>query len=328
MSSVFFLAEAQNPAAGVFFRNLKYGDFGEDVKELQKFLNSNILTMVSVLGAGSAGNETLFFGYATLNAVKKFQESYRSEILLPLGLAQGTGFVGASTRAKIESIRNRAVFNIFSAEQLTLGRLPQSQSLSFLGFQSDELHLAYPSSYYGKPGLDITLLGSGFTEENSVHFGNAKQIVAVSENRGTIQIKVPDVPFGKYDVWVANSKGESEKIFFIVTDPNAKNPEIISMFPEEAQGGDTVAIKGKNFSPDGNEIHLGFATVNNLPSSDGQTLTFTLPNFEFSPRQSSGENKAEAGSFVPKIKLPGMVYVLNAGGISNGKEFTLIYNYK
>jgi peptidoglycan hydrolase-like protein with peptidoglycan-binding domain len=40
----------------------------------------------------------------TKNAVIRFQERYSSEILLPLGLEKGTGYVGAKTRAKINQL--------------------------------------------------------------------------------------------------------------------------------------------------------------------------------------------------------------------------------
>lgn len=87
---------ALNMSIAPFTRTLRLGYRGADVKNLQRFLNSqNIL--VSEQGPGSPGNETEFFGSATYLAVIRFQNKYSDQILKPVNLTSGTGFFGPST---------------------------------------------------------------------------------------------------------------------------------------------------------------------------------------------------------------------------------------
>jgi hypothetical protein len=83
-------------AGFTFTRNLKLGDRHSDVLNLQKVLNSSADTQVTSSGGGSPGNETMYFGGLTKTAVMKFQTKY--------GISPVAGFVGAITRAKLNSM--------------------------------------------------------------------------------------------------------------------------------------------------------------------------------------------------------------------------------
>lgn len=101
--------ESGDVGSYTFNRNLALGSRGQDVKELQKFLNENGF-IVSVEGDGSKGNETEYFGNRTRSALKTYQEFYREEILRPLNLIYGTGELYDKTRAFInEYLKNNPV---------------------------------------------------------------------------------------------------------------------------------------------------------------------------------------------------------------------------
>lgn len=81
-----------------FTQDLKIGTMhNTDVKALQECLKYEGFFPASVDCTGN-------FLEATKNAVIKFQEKYREDILVPLGLTQGTGNVLARTRAKLNSL--------------------------------------------------------------------------------------------------------------------------------------------------------------------------------------------------------------------------------
>jgi hypothetical protein len=86
-----------------FTKNLSVGSQGIEVKKLQVFLNSAGFT-ISTRGSGSPGNEGDYYGTATADAVVRFQNMYKSELLTPRGLSSGTGVFDATTRKKANSM--------------------------------------------------------------------------------------------------------------------------------------------------------------------------------------------------------------------------------
>lgn len=74
-------------------RNLRLGNRGEDVRELQKFLNQSGYT-VSTIGPGSPGQETTYFGKKTQRALVQYQIGNE--------IAPAIGHLGPITREHIK----------------------------------------------------------------------------------------------------------------------------------------------------------------------------------------------------------------------------------
>lgn len=86
-------------------RSLRLGSVGEDVRCLQRYLNWAGFTLASS-GAGSPDNETMYFGPRTHNAVIRWQEANRTQVLTPIGLTNGTGFWGTRSFSRyVEIVR-------------------------------------------------------------------------------------------------------------------------------------------------------------------------------------------------------------------------------
>ncbi|RJQ34127.1 peptidoglycan-binding protein [Candidatus Parcubacteria bacterium] len=77
-----------------FTRNLTIGATGEDVRQLQIFLNGKG-SVVASTGAGSRGNETTYFGAATSAALARYQAAN--------AISPAAGYFGPVTRAQVHA---------------------------------------------------------------------------------------------------------------------------------------------------------------------------------------------------------------------------------
>lgn len=106
----------QSTASYNFTRDLSGGNQGDDVKALQQFLNSNGFP-VSLVGLGSPGNETTFFGQGTKTALVKWQTANN---ILP-----ATGNFGPKSRSTIAKVIGES----FSASALSATQVPPAKNV-------------------------------------------------------------------------------------------------------------------------------------------------------------------------------------------------------
>lgn len=139
--------------AYAFTRSLSVGDEGQDVLELQKYLNSNPATQVNNEGVGSPNNESSYFGEKTKQAVIKLQNLYASTILHPLGLFMGSGYVGPGTLNFLNSTQKQSLVTDPNNPE---NNLPIIESIT-------------PEILSGK--TKVTLIGKNFSESNTLIIG-------------------------------------------------------------------------------------------------------------------------------------------------------------
>lgn len=85
-----------------FTKNLSFGDIDEEVRILQRLLNSQGFVLAES-GPGSPGNETNIFADRAETAIKKFQAHYG---IVSSGTPKSTGYglVGPRTRSKLNEL--------------------------------------------------------------------------------------------------------------------------------------------------------------------------------------------------------------------------------
>ncbi len=98
---------------------IRYEDYGKEVFYMQIILNADPQTRLAESGIGSPGKEVKRFGNITKNAVKKFQEKYKEEILHPWGITEPTGIAAIQTQKKLNKIlEGEVVIKLSKREKL------------------------------------------------------------------------------------------------------------------------------------------------------------------------------------------------------------------
>jgi peptidoglycan hydrolase-like protein with peptidoglycan-binding domain len=188
----------------IFYRKFGLGSSGEDVRLLQKILNTDQRTKISSSGLGSPGSETAYFGQLTKVAVQKFQ-ALRDENVYPDGyVIIYSGYVDDKTRndlneyaASINFSSSGGIYNQHSSVVVgqPLSLTPQDQlnaeyraSITVIpGFP----YIDYISPNKVKNGETITISGRNFstTTANTIYM-TYHQISATSTDGVTIRVPV------------------------------------------------------------------------------------------------------------------------------------------
>ncbi|HUY88266.1 MAG TPA: IPT/TIG domain-containing protein [Pirellulales bacterium] len=149
-------------------------------------------------------------------------------------------------------------------------------------------------------GYAVTITGTGFDRESNTVFFGTDELDNIPSYDGThIKFTAPNEAHGTYNVSVKVGSQTTQKLVYSIVNPPAsssssfasssafssssasygsdKYVQINSLSPSSGPAGTQVTIAGQGFSPTGNMVHFADSELDNIPSSDGTHLTFTLP---------------------------------------------------
>ncbi|MDO8618425.1 MAG: hypothetical protein Q7R49_00610 [Candidatus Daviesbacteria bacterium] len=239
-----------------FNTNLRVGDSGPEVDALY------VALIIKEALASDRGSDSNFDEYLA-SAVVEFQEKYASEILAPYGLRRGTGYVGPSTRKKLNKLYG-------------CGTTPPTNQPSATILTATQI--GNPSPYIigtasGVSQIWVALVGpygDGVYKSGLVPVVNGNWSVTVS----------PALTIGlQYTIYVydANSNKLTSSPLTIVssTQPSIKDITSPGNLTNEFYPGDQATIWGANFSANGT-VWIG-STSANYQGSEGSLILFTVP---------------------------------------------------
>jgi peptidoglycan hydrolase-like protein with peptidoglycan-binding domain len=237
------VAQRSGPTLSPIQQNLAMGDRGPAVKRLQQALNHYTDVQVAASGPGSIGNETTYFGPQTRRAVIRFQERHAQAVLAPVGVTDGTGYVGPSTRAKLNELIRDASAEPAVADgddEVPAEQERESESAEESGDTEDR-----------QRGDD----------ETSSERDEEEQTAAEEQAEGT-ELSPSELTDGK----MLSGDGDGE--FYVSGISSYQGP-----------AGTEITLRGNGFAEEENTVHLGDMTLEQVPATgSGTALTFTVPD--------------------------------------------------
>lgn len=137
-------------------------------------------------------------------------------------------------------------------------------------------------------------------ETNTLHIGeNFETAVSASESK-SISFTIPEnAPLGRHDIWISNAKGNTNRQYFVVTSPQSQAPSIDTVSPQTGGIGQQITLTGSGFTDQGNTVRTRFGIIKDVPSSNGQMLSFELQDINSQLTMSELTNRLNSSQFWP-----------------------------
>lgn len=273
------VAELDTPTYGkacyMFTRNFGVGSTGVDVTNL-----TNVLVLEGLLNDSRSS-----YDEAVASAVSAYQEKYSYEILAPNGLNRGTGFVGASTRVRLNRgcTTGSAQISPIVSPSITPNYSPIVSPSNNLVITSVGSPANPAYSFY--PGDRVTIVGSGFNNTSYVAWNGTygTSILPISVTANNLVFIAPNVSAGNYSLQIMEKAGSvvSNTVNVTVMSKHVADPVISSVGSPgnpnfQFYPGDRVTIVGSNF-PTNSSVYIGSTAVSAQVNTNGSNITFTAP---------------------------------------------------
>ena len=139
----------------------------------------------------------------------------------------------------------------------------------------------------GSVGTIVTVTGTGFTTDtaNTISFGTGSSFFSeykISTDGRTLSYIIPSVLPGTYLIYVGNRNGQSQAMYFRVTQDPVFAPTVSYITPNPVQTASQITFAGKDFTPSNNTATFTSGStvipVADLQSTNsGSNISLTLP---------------------------------------------------